>query len=224
ETLSELRSGVFSSTFSVDFLIQFLKKTTDAKVLAEPQINIHDNETARLFVGQQVPVITSSLAQGSIGQSSNYRYLDVGVILEVVPHINNQGDVELKIHAESSTVVPGLAVQGQPVFNTRAFHTDLTAKNGQTMVVGGIHQKQVSDTIRKVPLLGDIPGVGWLFKKKDTENLDVQLMVFLRPKVVKTPKDAQEMLDEIYRKAPKMREQNDPPAPHKTTPPHTGQG
>ena len=86
----------------MDFLIQFLRKTTDATVLASPQINIADNELGKLFVGQQVPFIDKSQSTdvGSLNQS--FQYKDVGIILEVTPHINDTGDVALKIRAESS--------------------------------------------------------------------------------------------------------------------------
>jgi general secretion pathway protein D len=88
------------------------------------------------------------------------------------------------------------------VFNTRNFRTDLTAKNGQTLVVGGIIQQQVSDTLRKTPILGSIPLLKWMFNKKDKTTEDVELMVFLRPKVIRNPQDAQQVLDEVDEKAP----------------------
>jgi general secretion pathway protein D len=130
----------------------------------------------------------------------------VGIVLEVTPHINTSGDVELRIHTESSTVVPGVTVLGGSVFDTRNFRTDLTAKNGQTLVLGGIIQKQVSDTLRKTPILGDIPGLGWAFKKKDKTSRDVELMVFMRPKVTRSPADSRDLLEEIYRKAPAIKQ------------------
>ena len=209
QTLTSLRSGVLDSTISMDFLIQFLHRTTDARVLAEPQINIRDNETGRLFVGQQIPVLTASQNSGSIGLSQNFEYKDVGVILEVTPHINNTGDVELRIHAESSVVVPGVTVLNGAVFDTRNFRTDLTAKNGQTLVLGGIIQKQVTDTLYKTPILGDIPLLKWLFNKKDKTSHEVELMVFLRPKVTRTPEDAKELMNEIYEKAPNVKKWKD---------------
>ena len=209
QTLTSLRSGVVDSSISIDFLVQFMRKHSDAKVLAEPQINIRDNETGRLFVGQKVPTLTASQNSGSIGLSQSFVYMDVGVILEVTPHINSKGDVELKIHAESSTVVPGQTVLGGVVIDSRAFKTYLTAKDGQTLVLGGIIQKQVSDTLRKTPILGDIPGLGWAFKKKDKSSHEVELMVFLRPKVTRTPEDAKDLLDRIYRKAPNVKEWNE---------------
>jgi general secretion pathway protein D len=209
QTLTTLRSGVLSSTINMDFLIQFLRRTTDARILAEPQINIRDNETGRLFVGQQIPTLTASQNAGSIGLSQNFEYKDVGVILEVTPHINNTGDVELKIHAESSVVVAGETILGGAVFDTRNFRTDLTAKNGQTLVLGGIIQKQVTDTLYKTPILGEIPGLKWLFNKKDKSSHEVELMVFLRPKVTRTPQDAQDLMNEIYDKAPNVKKWKD---------------
>lgn len=206
QTITSLRSGVVSSTMSLDFLIQFLKKTTDAKVLAEPQLNIRDNETGRLFVGQQVPIPSNNQVSGLGTTTTSFTYKDVGVKLEVTPHINSEGDVELQIHAEASIVVPGVTVLGGSVFDTRNFRTDLTAKHGETLVLGGIIQRQISDTLRKTPVLGDIPGLGWAFKKKDTTTRDVQLMVFLRPKVIRGAADARKVLEDIYQKSPRVEE------------------
>ena len=203
--LAQMRSGVVQSSVNIDFLVQFLRKTTDATVLGEPQININDNETGRLFVGQQVPILTGQNNPAIGGNSQNFTYKDVGVILEVTPHINSNGDVELKVHAESSTVVAGDVVFGSSVFDTRNFQTDLTAKNGETLVLGGIHQRQISDTLRKTPILGSIPGLGWAFKKKDKTTQDVELMVFLHPRVVHDQKGAAQLMEEINQKMPKMK-------------------
>jgi len=147
-------------------------------------------------VGQQVPFIDKSQSTdvGALNQSFSYK--DVGVILEVTPHINNTGDVALKIRAESSAIVPGQTLFGGAILDTRNFKTDLTAKNGETLVLGGIIQRQISDTLRKTPILGSIPGLGWAFKKKDRTSREVELMVFLRPKVVRTPEQARELKEE----------------------------
>ena len=214
--LAQMRSGVVQSSINIDFLVQFLRKTTDATVLGEPQININDNETGRLFVGQQVPILLAQNNPALGGTSQNFSYKDVGVILEVTPHINSSGDVELKVHAESSTVVPGQTVLGGAVFNTRNFQTDLTAKSGQTLVLGGILQRQISDTLRKTPILGSIPGLGWAFKKKDKTTEDVELMVFLRPRVVHSQRDADKLLEEINDRAPKMKKWEQDALPKKT--------
>jgi general secretion pathway protein D len=185
----------------MDFLIQFLKTTTFATVLASPQINIEDNETGKLFVGQQIPFIDNSVIQAQGGQNNSFTYKDVGVILEVTPHINSSGDVSLKVHAESSSL-SGQTILNGAVVDTRNFKTDLECKSGQTLVLGGIIQRQVADTLRKTPLLGDIPGLGWAFKKKDKTTREVELMVFLRPRVVRTPEEAKELMKEVDKQTP----------------------
>ncbi|NOS68468.1 MAG: hypothetical protein HOP33_00870 [Verrucomicrobia bacterium] len=207
--LASLRSGVLSSSLNMDFLVQFLRKTTDATVLAEPQLNIRDNETGKLFVGQQVPVPDTTQVSSVGSQNTSIKYRDVGVVLEVTPHINSAGDVELRIHAESSTVVPGQTVLGGAIFDTRNFRTDLTAKNGQTLILGGIIQRQISDTLRKTPILGSIPVVKWAFNKKDKTTRQVELMVFLRPRVVRNPEEARELMQDVGEKAPMVHKWQD---------------
>lgn len=211
--MAQIRSGVVSSTINIDFLVQFLHETTDSTLLSEPQLNINDNETGRLFVGQQVPVLTSANNPALGGNTQTFTYKDVGVILEVTPHINSSGDVHLKIHAESSTVAPVAPVFGSDVFDTQNFQTDLTAKNGQTLVLGGIIQKQVTDTLRKTPILGSIPGLKWLVNKKDKETQAVELMVFLRPRVIHDLSDENRLLNDINRDAPKMKKFEDDSQP-----------
>lgn len=214
QQLADLKSGVLSSTVSLDLLIQFLKKNTAASVLAEPQINIEDNQTGRLFVGSQVPFITQTLTPQTGGLSQSFQYKEVGIILEVIPHINVTGSVALKIRIESSSIVPGQTLFGGAILDTRTFKTDMTASSGDTLVLGGIMQKQVSDTLRKTPVLGDIPGLGWAFKKKDKSVKDVELLVFLRPRVVRSSLDAQEAMREIRSKSPLIQdflEKNDAP-------------
>jgi len=105
------------------------------------------------------------------------------------------------------------------VFDTRNFRTDLTAKNGQTLVLGGIIQRQSSEIFWKTPILGDIPGLKWLFNKKDSRNKDVELMVFLRPKVTRNAQDTEELMKEIYEKAPNVKEWKDDLHPKKNPKP-----
>jgi type II secretion system protein D len=217
QSLASLRSGVLSGSISMDFLVQFLHRTVDATVLAEPQLNIRDNETGKLFVGQEVPVPDNTQTSGLNGsQNTAIKYKQVGVVLEVTPHINSAGDVELKIHAESSTVLSGQTILGGAVFDTRQFRTDLTARNGQTLVVGGIIQKQISDTVRKTPILGSIPIAKYAFSKRNKTANDVELMVFLRPRVIRTMEDAAAVLHEVDERAPQVKEYQD--TAHETPP------
>lgn len=200
--LASIRSGVIDSSINLDFLVQFLRKNVGASVLAEPRISIEDNEVGKLFVGSQVPFISNSqnTQVGSLNQS--FQYKEVGVILEVIPHININGDVSLNIRAESSSIEPGQTLFGGAILDTRNFRTEVTAKDGETLVLGGIIQKQVSDITRKTPVLGSIPGLGWAFKKKDKTIRDVELLVFLRPSVIRTKEDARRAAEEIRKKTP----------------------
>jgi general secretion pathway protein D len=201
-----LDTGVLDSTLNLDFLIQFLKKTTDATVLAQPQLNVSDNQIGKLFVGAQVPFISSSLNTPEGGRNDSFQYKDVGVILEVTPHINNSQEVALRIHAESSNIRSGQTLFGGAILDTRNFHTELLVKDSQTAVLAGIIQREESETIRKVPFLGDIPILGWLFKKKDKLSRNVELMVFLRPRITRTPEEAQALMQEIEEKTPQIQE------------------
>jgi type II secretion system protein D len=221
---NSLRDGKLDASISVDFLVQFLRRTTEATVLAEPQINIADNEIGKLFVGQQVPFIERSQSTDVGALNQTFSYKDVGIILEVTPHINNEGDVALKIRAESSSIVPGQTLFGGAILDTRNFKTDLTARDGETLILGGIIQKQVSDILRKTPILGSIPGLGWVFKKKDKVRRDVQLIVFLRPKVVRTPEQARQLLEEMDEKAPMIKRWRLDPPPAQPDPRQTPDG
>jgi type II secretion system protein D len=195
QALTSLRSGVLQGNLSMDFLIQFLHEKADATVISEPQITISDNDMGKLFVGQVIQIETGSTIPSVGGSTQNFTPKNVGVIVEVEPHINDSGDVQLRVRAESSTLDP-TQILGQPVFDSAQFRTELTAKAGETLVLGGIIQKQLSDTIYKTPILGSIPGLKYIFAKRDKSVKRTELLVFLRPKVVRSPEQARALLEE----------------------------
>ena len=199
-----LKTGILDTKVSLDFLIQFLKKTADAKVRAEPRINVADNEKGKLFVGQRVPFILNSQFTTEGARNDSFRYMNVGIILEVTPHINTSNDVALKIRVESSNIRAGETLFGGAIVDTRNYRTDLLVKSGQTLVLGGIIQREESQVERKVPFLGNIPIIGWLFKKRDSVNRDVELMVFLRPTVTQSPEDMEQLMRDEERKTPQI--------------------
>ncbi len=199
-----LKTGVLDSSLNLDILVQFLRRNTDANVMAEPQINVADNELGKLFVGAQVPFISGSLNTREGGRNDSFQYRDVGIILEVTPHINNSEEVALKIRVESSNIRNGETLFGGAILDTRSFKTDMVVKSGETLVLGGIIQQETSDIVRKVPLLGDIPILGYAFKKRDKVERDVELMVFLRPVVTRSPEDVRKLIQEVDRKTPRI--------------------
>jgi len=217
-----LSRGIFDSSISVDFLLQFLKKNVELNVLAEPQINVADNEIGRLFVGSKVPFLSGSLNTDVGGRNDTFQYRDVGIILEVTPNINNDSDVTLRIRVESSSVREGELILGGAIIDTRDFRTEVTVQNGQTLMLGGILQTEESKTVRKVPILGDIPLLGYLFKKKDTVARELELLVFLRPQVTRTPEEAEQLLRDVQQRTPLIQRWTDtlePPAPEAQLPP-----
>jgi type II secretion system protein D len=220
QALTSLRTGTLSSAINVDFLIQFLHEKADATVISEPQLTISDNDMGKLFVGQVIPIETGSTIPSVGGSTQNFVPKNVGVIVEVEPHINESGDVQLRVRAESSTLDP-TQILGQPVFDSAQFRTELTAKAGETLVLGGIIQKQLSDTIYKTPLLGSIPGFKYIFSKHDKSVKRTELLVFLRPKVVRTPEQARALLEEARKSMTLIRdweksEEQTPPKGAKT--------
>jgi len=201
-----MRTGIIDAAVNLDVLIQFLVKKTNSRVRAEPRINVADNERGKLFVGAQIPFIDRTLITTEGGQNQGFKYKDVGTTLEVTPHINHEGEVALKIRVESSQIRPGELLFGGAIIDTRNYRTELTVSNGQTLVLGGILQKEKSEVVRKVPLLGDIPLLGWLFKKKDTLVKDVELMVFLKPTVTRSPEDVKRLMQSERDKTPQIHE------------------
>jgi len=207
------RSGVVDSSVNVDVLVQFLRKNTDATVLAEPKISVSDNELGKLFVGSQIPFISSSLNTDVGGRNDAFQYKDVGIILEVTPSINNSGEIALRIRAESSSIRSGQTLFGGAILDTRNFKTDLVVESGQTVVLGGIIQKEDGEVIRKTPILGDIPLLGWAFKKKDKTTRNVELLVLLRPVISRGASEAAALLKDVENRMPSLkawRQENEP--------------
>jgi type II secretion system protein D len=199
-----MRTGILDTRVNLDVLIQFLKRNADSRVRAEPRINVADNERGKLFVGSRVPFISNSIITDVGAKSDSFRYVDVGIILEVTPHINTKNDVALKIRVESSQIRPGETLFGGAILDTRNYRTDLLVRSGQTLVLGGIIQREESEIERKVPFLGRIPILGWLFKKRDRVNRDVELMVFLRPVVTTTLEDVEKLMRDEGKKTPRI--------------------
>jgi len=201
-----LNTGILDANVNLDVLIQFIKKNTEATVLASPQLNVADNELGKLFVGAQVPFISNSLNTDVGGRNDSFQYKDVGIILEVTPQINNSENIALKIRAESSNIRAGETLFGGAILDTRNFRTEILVKNGEIAVLGGIIQKVDGEIVRKVPILGDIPGLGWLFKKKDKTTKNVELMVFLRPRISRNAEESATILKEIRGMTPSLQE------------------
>ena len=169
------------------------------KVLATPRIMVLDNQTANINIGQDVPRITNSTIN-SLGNTVNsVTYESVGVILNVTPHINPDGLVTMIVAPEISNVasraesVPITSDVSSPTFNVNRAQTTVAVRNGTTVVLGGMIRDDVDDTVSKVPILGDIPLLGFLFSNTSRHKIKRELMIFLTPYVAFTAMELEEI-------------------------------
>lgn len=180
--------------------IQALAATTKLDVLSRPYILTSDNQEATIMVGQVVPIVTSSNLTDT-GQTINQiQYTNIGIILDVTPHINPDGlvimDVYPQISALSGDTVPISSTSSAPVFAQRSAESHVCIRDGQTIVIGGLMQDQLTKNVQKVPLLGDIPTVGMLFQSSTTTKAKTELLIFMTPHVATQPESLTSMTED----------------------------
>jgi type II secretion system protein D len=163
-----------------------------ARVLSRPSILARNNQPATITVGQSVPLITSTRYDTFGNAINSVQYQDVGVILRVTPFITADGMVEMIVSPQISTLDTSLTVpisQGvnAPVINVRSADTVVVTPDGKTVIIGGLISKTKASSESKIPLLGDIPWLGNLFKHRTTAAQDTELMIFLTPYIVESP-------------------------------------
>jgi general secretion pathway protein D len=169
---------------------------TNVNVLSTPNLVTLDNTEANMLVGQNVPFVTGSYAQatgsdGTVNPFTTVEREDVGLKLKVKPQISEGGGVKLDIEQEVSSVILATALSPTgPATNKRSIKTSVIVDDGNTIVLGGLIEDSQNDSIEKVPLLGDIPLLGELFKFTSRTKKKTNLMVFLRPVIVRSERDA----------------------------------
>jgi general secretion pathway protein D len=184
---------------NIGAVVQAYKTDSEVSILSTPQIMTLDNEEAEINVGSNVPYITR---QDSTTTSSTYpvnyntyEYKDVGVVLNITPHINEENFIRLKI-SQQVTKVTSASTSATPTTLKRTAKTTVVVKDNETIVIGGLVGDSTQDNTYKVPLLGDIPLLGWLFKTNSTSREKTNLYVFLTPHIVRTQKDAASLYQE----------------------------
>jgi len=177
-------TSVLNSSMNLNVMLQALSEKTKVNILSEPKIFTSDNQEAEFFSGQDIPFITQSQpnTQGNVVNSFDYRA--VGIQLRVRPRITVKQDVDLKINLELSSTTPGNTLLGGAIVDRRETTTQLIVKSGQTVVISGILRAEDSEIKRKVPLLGDIPLIGLVFRSVEKTRTDKELLVFITPVVV----------------------------------------
>lgn len=188
-------------------LLQMNEFRDAVNVLSTPQILTSDNKEAEILVGQNVPFISQSATTTGLGVTTTGSVQgvvnsivrqDVGIILKITPQITEGDHVKLDIYLENSSVVQQsdqITVSVGPTINKRSTKTSVVVKDNQTVVVGGLLQDNDEDQITKLPFLGDIPVLGWLFKSKSVTRNKTNLIVFLNPHVIKGPERLAEITE-----------------------------
>lgn len=181
--------------------INFLKSTGKANILSTPRILALDNQEAQIKVVDKVPT-SQTTAANSAGTTANITFEEAGIDLKIKPFISPSSDtIRMEItQAVSqakppSKAVPGALSQNATVIAKRELKTFLVIRNNDTAVLGGLVTESESEQISKVPVLGDIPVIGWLFKSSSTTKEKLNLMVFLTPKIIRNSFDQKRVLN-----------------------------
>lgn len=180
-----------------DLTIRALAELGKLEVLSRPSILVRNNEEATITIGREVPFIRNSRIDDDGDIINTIEYEDIGIILEVTPRISPSGLVEMYVYPEISTLT-GETVQisetvDAQVIAKRSAETTVIVEDGRTAVIGGMIQDQLVETERKIPLLGDLPLLGRLFRRNIKAKSKTELVIFLTPHVVNTMNDLQAM-------------------------------
>ncbi|MHB1942426.1 MAG: type II secretion system secretin GspD [Acidiferrobacteraceae bacterium] len=177
-------------------LARALQQDTDVNVLSTPDLLTLDNATAKIMVGQNVPFVTGSYAQTSgvagsgINPFQTIERKDVGLSLKIKPQISAGDAIKLAIHEEVSSIAPASTAAVGIITNKRSLNTTVLVNNGHTIVLGGLIENNVQNSKQEIPILSKIPLIGALFRYRQRQKTKTNLMIFLKPTIVRTPADS----------------------------------
>lgn len=192
---------------TITAIIQAYKKDSDVNILSTPQILTTDNQEAKIYVGSNIPFQTQATANDSGSTVYNsFEYRDVGKTLKITPHISKDRLVRLELSLEVSDISG--AQTTQPTTSKRTVETTAIVKDKHTVVLGGLIDDKKDKTTYKVPCLGDIPGLGFLFRQESDSNEKTNLYVFLTPRVIQSPNESDQVTKEKRDHIEKLRESN----------------
>lgn len=175
-----------------EVVFSFLNQDNDSELLANPRVVTTDNGKAKISIATQFPIPNFTFSEQSASlQVSGFEYKDIGIILTVTPRINKNDFITLDVTPEASSSTENATLQSGggsavliPIINTRTATTTVLIKSGNTLAIGGLMRQDSSDNYTKVPLLGDIPGVGAIFRSKSLSKTKRDLLIFLTPTIV----------------------------------------
>lgn len=178
------RFGFLSGRIDIDMQLRAEQEITEAKLLANPRILVLDNEQALFDIITEHPYVERTISGGTITETVKFK--DVGIKLVVTPHVTRDGMLRLHILPEFGINVGTVQVSNSPVpiVDTRKVDTIALVRDGQTVVLGGMRKKDVSKQINKIPLLGDLPLLGGLFRFEGEDTAVTELIVFITPRII----------------------------------------
>ena len=188
------------ATDNIQVTLNALSSITDVNVISAPTIMALNNQKAILQVGDQVPIATRQVVDQSFGSAPvvSVEMKDTGVILTVTPRINNAGRVMLDIEQEVSNVTKTTSSGiDSPTIQQRKIQTRVLVNDGESLALGGLIQQRNNVDRTQMPILGDIPIIGNAFKQKDDSIGRTELIIFIRPHVVRDINEAREVTDEF---------------------------
>jgi general secretion pathway protein D len=193
-----------NGVYALGFLARFLETRGEGNVLSTPNLLTLDNEEARIVVGRNVPFVTGQFTSnnsnaGSVNPFQTIERKDVGLTLRVKPQISEDGNVKLQVYQEVSSVDPATVNSSNgPTTNKRSIETNVVVEDGAIVVLGGLLTDEYSGGQEKVPGLGDVPFFGNLFKGESRSRKKSNLMVFLRPVVVRDASSTESLSQDRY--------------------------
>jgi general secretion pathway protein D len=200
--LSAINSGGIAaaeiSGTSINFavVLKALQSSGAVNVLSTPNILTSDNKEAEIFVGEDVPFITGTTVTTGGNQTQNVERKDTGITLRITPQVNDGEYVKLDLYQEISAVKTFKGQATDLVTTKRSAKTSVVVKDKETVAIGGLIQDQDQESVSKVPFLGDIPGLGWLFKSKTLSRTKTNLMILLTPRIIRDASDLAETTGE----------------------------
>jgi general secretion pathway protein D len=183
---------------NIGAVINAVQQDSQVHILSNPQLLTSDNEEATISVGKNIPYITRAERSTTNVDYTTYEYRDVGVILTITPSINTERFVRLKVNQEVSTIVQEESTVVLPTTLKRTAKTTIMIKDNQTIVIGGLMGDSSTSSNYQVPLLGDIPLLGWLFKTKGQRREKTNLYIFITPHIIENVAEA-DAIKEIKR-------------------------
>jgi general secretion pathway protein D len=181
-------------------IINAVQSDTKSNILSTPSIVTLDNQEAKLLVGQEIPITTGeALSKNFDNAFRTVQRQNVGIQLEVTPQINDGGSVKLAIRQEVSSIAGPVSNNfSDLILNKREIQTTVTVDDGQIIALGGLLDDNERRTLEKIPLLGDIPGLGQLFRSRSRTRSKTNLMVFIRPTILRSEAEARALAERRY--------------------------